>query len=76
MNERAASLFPALLAIRTFREGEAWGKAEGLRAAVLDSCELLGVEPTGEQWARLGGTGAGEFEALRLALKQTRRWPD
>ncbi|HEU4410462.1 MAG TPA: hypothetical protein VFS43_34725 [Polyangiaceae bacterium] len=55
--------------------GEARGRAEGLRAAVLDLCELLGVEPTGAQRAALAAMGAGELEALRQALKQTRRWP-
>ena len=57
------------------REGKAEGKAEGLRAAVLDLCEAFGVEPTGEQRARLGAMGVSELEALRAALKQTRRWP-
>jgi hypothetical protein len=64
--------------------GEARGKAEGLRegeargrrAAILDLCELLGIELTGERRARLEAMGAGELEALRQALKQQRRWPD
>ncbi|HEU4403862.1 MAG TPA: HEPN domain-containing protein [Polyangiaceae bacterium] len=61
------------------REGEARGReagrAEGLRAAVLDLCEAFGVEVTDEQRAQLGAMGVGELEALRQALKQTRRWP-
>jgi uncharacterized protein len=57
------------------REGEAKGKAEGLRVAVLDLCEAFGVEVTAEQRARLEAMGVGELEALRAALKQTRRWP-
>ncbi|HEU4408902.1 MAG TPA: HEPN domain-containing protein [Polyangiaceae bacterium] len=56
------------------REGEAKGKAEGLRAAVLDLCEAFGVAPTDEQRARLEAMGLGELEALRAAIKQTRRW--
>jgi uncharacterized protein len=57
------------------REGEARGKAEGLRAAVLDLCEAFGLEPTGEQRAALEAMGVGELEALRAAIKQTKRWP-
>ncbi|HEU4408400.1 MAG TPA: HEPN domain-containing protein, partial [Polyangiaceae bacterium] len=64
---------------RGLREGEARGlregKAEGLRAAVLDLCELLGVEPTDAQRAALEAMGLGELEALRQALKQQKRWP-
>ncbi|HEU4409161.1 MAG TPA: hypothetical protein VFS43_28140 [Polyangiaceae bacterium] len=56
-------------------EGEARGKAEGLRAAVLDLCEAFGLEPTGEQRARLEAMGVGELEALRRQVKQTRSWP-
>ncbi|HEU4408403.1 MAG TPA: hypothetical protein VFS43_24275 [Polyangiaceae bacterium] len=56
-------------------EGLREGKAEGLRAAVLDLCELLGLEPTDAQRAALEAMGLGELEALRQALKQQRRWP-
>ncbi|HEU4404166.1 MAG TPA: HEPN domain-containing protein [Polyangiaceae bacterium] len=58
------------------REGEAKGEARGLRAAVLDLCEAFGIEPTGEQHARLEAMGVDELEALRRELKQTRRWPN
>jgi HEPN domain-containing protein len=57
------------------REGEARGKAEGLRAAVLDLCEAFGLEPTGAQRAQLEAMGVNELEALRAALKQHKRWP-
>jgi predicted transposase/invertase (TIGR01784 family) len=57
------------------REGEARGKAEGLRAAVLDLGEAFGLAPTEGQRAQLEAMGVGELEALRRALKQTRRWP-
>ncbi len=64
---------------RGLREGEARGlregEARGLRAAVLDLCEAFGLAPTREQRERLAEMGPGELEALRLALKQTRRWP-
>ncbi|HEU4409919.1 MAG TPA: HEPN domain-containing protein [Polyangiaceae bacterium] len=62
------------------REGEAKGlregEAKGLRVAVLDLCELLGLEPTGQQRARLGAMGVGELEALRAAIKRAKRWPE
>jgi hypothetical protein len=58
---------------------EEWGKAEGeakgLRVAVLDSCELLGIVLTEAQRAQLEAMGGAELEALRHELKQTRRWP-
>jgi predicted transposase/invertase (TIGR01784 family) len=56
-------------------EGLREGKAEGLRAAVLDLCELLGIEPIEAQRARLAAMGVGELEALRTAIKQSKRWP-
>jgi uncharacterized protein len=56
-------------------EGRAEGKAEGLRAAVLDLCELLVIELTEEWRGRLESMSVGELEALRAALKQTKRWP-
>jgi hypothetical protein len=56
-------------------EGLLEGKAEGLRAAVLDLCEVLGVELTASRRAHVGAMEVGELEALRRALKQTRRWP-
>jgi hypothetical protein len=64
-------------------EGRAEGKAEGLRegevrglrAAVLDLCELFSIELTEERRVRLESMGVSELEALRAALKQTRRWP-
>jgi hypothetical protein len=56
-------------------ESEAKGKAAGLRLAVLDRCEVLAIVLTPQQRAQLEATGLGELEALRQALKQTKRWP-
>jgi flagellar biosynthesis/type III secretory pathway protein FliH len=58
------------------REGHERGQAEGLRAAVLDACELLGIEPTEGQRVSLEAMGVGELEALRQALKRERCWPE
>jgi hypothetical protein len=51
------------------------GKAEGLRLAIADLCELLGVALGPKRRARLEIMGAAELEALRLALKRHKRWP-
>jgi putative restriction endonuclease len=56
-------------------EGLLEGKAEGLRAAIADLCEVLGVEVSALRRARLEAMTVSELEALRAALKQTRRWP-
>ncbi|MCU0686821.1 MAG: hypothetical protein MUF34_32010 [Polyangiaceae bacterium] len=48
-------------------------QAEGLRAAVLDLCEVLGIETTGEQRARLTAMAVVALKALRSASKQERR---
>jgi flagellar biosynthesis/type III secretory pathway protein FliH len=56
-------------------EGLREGEARGLRAAVLDLCELLGIEPTDERRAQLEAMGVGELEALRAAIKGARGWP-
>jgi hypothetical protein len=42
---------------------------------VLDLCEAFGLAPTEGQRTQLEAMGVGELEALRRALKQTRRWP-
>jgi hypothetical protein len=57
-------------------EGEAHGRAEGLRAAVVDLCEVLGLAVSPERQARLDAMSAAELEALRLALKRHRGWPE
>jgi hypothetical protein len=59
-----------------YREGEARGRAEGLRKAIVDLCDVLGVAVGPERQARLDVLSADELDALRLALKQYRRWPD
>jgi uncharacterized protein len=56
-------------------EGLREGEAKGLRVAVLDLCELLGLEPTDEQRAQLEAMGVGELEVLRQQIKQARGWP-
>ena len=60
------------------REGEAIGRAEGEaigRAAVLDLCELLGIESTADQRESLDAMTLSQLDALRVAIKRDRRWP-
>jgi hypothetical protein len=56
-------------------EGEARGKAEGLRAAVADLCEVLGIGVTEARKAHLAGLDVAGLEALRQHLKLHRSWP-
>jgi hypothetical protein len=60
---------------RMIRKGEVKGEVKGLRTAVADLCEVLGVTLTPTRQARLAAMGLDELEALRQSLKQTRRWP-
>ncbi len=56
-------------------DGERQGRVEGLRTAVLDLCEVFAVELTDERRAHVASLDLAGLEALRLTLKQTRRWP-
>jgi hypothetical protein len=51
------------------------GKGEGLRVAVRDLCEVLGIALTPEQQAHIDALDLAGLGALRLALKQHRAWP-
>jgi hypothetical protein len=44
-------------------------------AAVLDLCELLGVELSAERRAHLAALDLPGLEALRANLKATKAWP-
>lgn len=58
-------------------EGEAIGRAEGEaigRAAVLDLCELLGIEITADQRESLDAMTLSQLDALRVEIKRDRRW--
>lgn len=61
------------------REGKAAGlregKEEGLRQAVVDLCEVLGVEVTDERCAHLAALDLPGLEALRAELKAKKTWP-
>ncbi|WP_231511707.1 Uma2 family endonuclease [Chondromyces apiculatus] len=51
------------------------GRAESLRAALVDLYEAYGLVLSAEQEAAVQAMDIGELEALRAALKRERRWP-
>jgi hypothetical protein len=56
-------------------QGARDGEAKGLRTAVADLCELLGIELTAEREAHLGTLDAAGLTALRQHLKAHKAWP-
>lgn len=55
-------------------EGKRQGLTVGLRRAVLDLCEVLGIEVTAERQAELAAAEPAEIEALCERIKRERRW--
>lgn len=51
------------------------GREQGLRQAILDVCELVGVEVTDARRAALETMNAKALDALRIVLKRDRQWP-
>lgn len=58
-----------------FGQGREQGRQEGLQTAVIDLCELLGVELTEARRARLAALDLPGLESLRAHLKLHRAWP-
>jgi hypothetical protein len=52
------------------------GKADGLRAAIADLCEVLGISLPPERGRLLASLSVEGLEALRAALKVSRAWPE
>jgi hypothetical protein len=61
-------------------EGRAEGRAAehvaGLRAAIVDLCDVLGVAVSEARRAELDRMDAAQLDRVRLALKHERRWPE
>jgi hypothetical protein len=60
-------------------EGKREGQREGessLRQAIEDLCELLGIELTDVRRAQLEALDLAALDAVRVALKQKRAWPE
>ena len=45
------------------------------RAAIVDVCEVLGIELSDQQRASLDAMDIAALEALRAQIKRERRWP-
>jgi hypothetical protein len=57
------------------KQGRAAGVRAGLRVAVQDLCELLGIALSPEREAALDAMDEAALGALREHLKRDRRWP-
>ncbi|KYF53742.1 hypothetical protein BE08_09485 [Sorangium cellulosum] len=55
-------------------EGRKEGHTQGLRAAVRDLCEVLGIALSPERNAAIEAMAGPELTALREQLKRERRW--
>jgi hypothetical protein len=82
LNEVSKKALEAMMNIEDFRERSVWakqakleGKVEGLQQAVLDLCEVLGLELDEARRARLASLDLAALEALRLHIKSSRAWP-
>ncbi len=57
-----------------YRETFAEGELKGLRQAIVDLCEVLGIELTPEREAQLRELDLEGLTALRVHLKRDRSW--
>jgi predicted transposase YdaD len=56
------------------QEGRQEGKQEGLQQAILDLCEVMGIELTPQRRAQLEQLDLAQLHQLRAHLKSTRTW--
>lgn len=59
-----------------YEAGKSDGYEQGLRVTVRDLCEAFAIELTPERRSRIDSLGIEDLHALRIALKQHRRWHD
>lgn len=57
-----------------FAEGKEEGEQKGLQQAVLDLCEVLGIEVTPERKAQIERLDLAGLSALRTHIKSARTW--
>jgi hypothetical protein len=87
LNEVSKKALEAMMNIEDFRarsvwakqarlEGERDGKREGLRQAVVDLCEVLGIEVNERRREKLATLDFAAVDALRQHIKSARTWPD
>ena len=58
-----------------FAEGEQKGERKGLQQAIMDVCEILGIELTPERRDQIEQLDAAQLSQLRTHLKSARAWP-
>ncbi|MBX3217390.1 MAG: Uma2 family endonuclease [Labilithrix sp.] len=56
-------------------EGREEGREQALRIGIADLCETLEIPLTKERQDSIASMHARDLDALRIALKQQRRWP-
>ena len=52
------------------------GRAQGLRIAIRDVCEALGILVDAGRESTLDLLAAPELDALRTSIKKNKRWPE
>ena len=57
------------------QQGERKGLQQGLRQAIMDLCEILGIELTPERRAEIEQLDPTQLSQLRTHLKSARAWP-
>ncbi len=57
------------------QEGEQQGLQQGLQQAIMDLCEVLGIELTPERKAQIEQLDTTQLSQLRTHLKSARAWP-
>jgi hypothetical protein len=57
------------------RKGLQQGLQQGLRQAIMDLCEILGIELTPERRAEIEQLDPTQLSQLRTHLKSARAWP-
>lgn len=63
-----------LMQSELYRSIFAEGKQEGLQQAIMDLCEVLGIELTPERRAQIEQLDLAQLYQLRAHLKSTRTW--
>jgi predicted transposase YdaD len=58
-----------------FAEGKQEGERKGLQLAIMDFCEILGIELTPERRAQIEQLDQSQLSQLRTHLKSARAWP-
>jgi hypothetical protein len=64
-----------LMQSELYRSIFAEGEQKGLQQAIMDVCEILGIELTPERRAQIEQLDPAQLSQLRTHLKSARAWP-